>query len=116
MEFQNFEFCLIFSISGAEHLAFRLIRTIKLSIYKAIASPSDGRQITFTCSIYLIIEAMAPGNDIFDKTGEIPAFLKCLEAPAKNTVPWLRGFSTSTFCLHELREAARVVRPGVLRG
>ena len=54
-----------------------------MSIYKAIASPLDGRQITFTCSIYLIIEAMAPGNDIFDKTGEIPVVLECLEAPAK---------------------------------
>ena len=46
-----------------------------MSIYKAIASPLDGRQITFTCSILLIIEAMTPGNDIFDKTGEIPVVL-----------------------------------------
>ena len=57
-----------------------------MSIYKAIASPSDGRQITFTCSIYLIIEAMAPGNHIFDKTGEIPVFPGCLGAPAKKSV------------------------------
>ena len=83
MAFQNFEFCLIFSISGAEHLAFRLIRTIKLSIYKAIASPSDGRQITFTCSILLIIQALDPGNDIFHKTGEIPVVWESLERLCK---------------------------------
>ena len=83
MEFQNFEFCLIFSISGAEHLAFRLIRTIKLSIYKAIASPPDGRQITFTCSILLIIQALDPGNDIFHKTGEIPVVWESLERLCK---------------------------------
>ena len=53
-----------------------------MSIYKAIASPLDGRQITLTCSIYLIIQAMTPGNDIFDKTEEIPVFPGCLEAPA----------------------------------
>ena len=83
MESQNLEFCIIFSISGAEHLAFRLIRTIKLSIYKAIASPSDGRQITFPDSIHLIIQAMTPGNDIFEKTGEIPAVPWTLERPCK---------------------------------
>ena len=52
-----------------------------MNICKAIASPSDGRQITFTCSIHLIIEAMAPGNDIFDKTEEIPGLLECLDTP-----------------------------------
>ena len=56
-----------------------------MSIYKAIASPLDGRQITFPDSIHLIIESMAPGNDIFDKTGEIPVFLGCLEASTKKT-------------------------------
>ena len=54
-----------------------------MSIYNAIASPSDGRQITFTCSIHLIIEAMAPGNDMFDKTGEIPAVWESLERLCK---------------------------------
>ena len=58
-----------------------------MSVYKAIASPSDGRQITLTCSILLIIEATAPGNDIFDKTGEIPVFPERLEAVTKNNVP-----------------------------
>ena len=29
---------------------------------------------------------MGPGNHIFDKTGEIPVFLECLEAPAKKVV------------------------------
>ena len=46
-----------------------------MSIYKAIASPLDGRQITFCDSIHLFIEALTPGNDIFDKTGEIPVVL-----------------------------------------
>ena len=63
---------------------FRPIRSSKMSIYKAIASPFDGRQITLTCSIYLIIQAMTPGNDIFDKTGEIPAVPWTLERPCKN--------------------------------
>ena len=54
-----------------------------MSIYKAIASPLGGRQITFTCSIHLIIEAMTPANHIFDKTGEIPVFPGCLEAVTK---------------------------------
>ena len=75
---------------------------------KAIASPSDGRQITFTCSIYLIIEAMAPGIHIFDKTEEIPVFPGCLEALAKISVNHEIAFSTSTFGLLQLREAAHV--------
>ena len=54
-----------------------------MNIYKAIASPSDGRQITFTCSIHLIIEATTPGNHIFDKTEEIPVFPGCLERLCK---------------------------------
>ena len=44
---------------------------MRSSIYKAIASPLDGWQITFPDSIYFIIQAMAPGDVIFDKTGEI---------------------------------------------
>ena len=60
-----------------------------MNIYKAIASPSDGRQITFTCSIHLIIEAMGPGNDIFDKTGEIRVVWKCLGGRAKKTDSWV---------------------------
>ena len=67
------EFSNISKIS--RNLTFRLIRTIKLRTYNAIASPLDDRQITFSDSIHLIIEAMAPGNDIFDKTGEIPVVL-----------------------------------------
>ena len=58
-----------------------------MSIYKAIASPSDGRQITFPDSIHLIIQAMAPGNDIFDETGEIRVLPEVLEAPTKNIPP-----------------------------
>ena len=42
-----------------------------MGIYKAIASPSDARQITFTCSIDLIIEAPGPLNDIFGNAEEI---------------------------------------------
>ena len=44
----------------------------KLVVYKAKPSRSEGRQITFPDSIHFIVEAMTPGNDIFDKTGEIP--------------------------------------------
>ena len=40
----------------------------------------NGRQITFTASIDLIIQAIAPGNDIFDETGEIPVVPWRLEA------------------------------------
>ena len=72
------------------------IRSSKMSLYKAIASPLDGRQITFTCSIHLIIEAMAQGNHIFDKTGEIPVFPGCLEAVTKKSDSWYCVFSTST--------------------
>ena len=81
----------------SRNLRFRLIRSIRVSIYNAIASLLDGRQITFTCSIHLIIEAMAPGNHIFDKTGEIPVFLECLEAPAKKVV---RSVSKKC-CIHQ---------------
>ena len=89
-------------------LSFRQIRSSKMSIYKAIASPSDDRQITFTCSIHLIIEATTPGNHIFDKTEEIPAFPGCLEAVTKIWVYCGIHFSTSTFGLLQLREAAHV--------
>ena len=54
-----------------------------MSIYNAIASPSDGRKITFPDSIHLIIEAMVPGNDIFDETAEIRVVPEVLEAPTK---------------------------------
>ena len=54
-----------------------------MSIYKPIALPLDDRQIIFTCSIHLIIEAMDPGNHILDKTDEIPVVLWSLETPAK---------------------------------
>ena len=67
----------------SRNLRFRLIRSIRVSIYNAIASLLDGRQITFTCSIYLIIDAMAPGNVIFGKTGEIPAVPARLERLCK---------------------------------
>ena len=65
-----------------------------MSIYKAIASPSDGRQITFTCSIHLITEAMGPGNHIFDKTEEIPVFLGPGEAVQKKryTIDLFRNY------------------------
>ena len=58
-----------------------------MSIRKAIATPLDGRQITFPDSIHLIIEAMAPGNDIFDKTGEIPVVPEVLEPLTKKNIP-----------------------------
>ena len=64
-----------------------------MSIYKAIASPSDGRQITFPDSIHLIIEAMAPGNGIFDKSEEIRA-LAAAGVPSEkkiHTRPHLSG-------------------------
>ena len=67
-----------------------------MSIYKAIASLLDGRQITFPDSIHLIIEAMTPGNDIFDKTGEIRVVWESLEAVTKKSDNRLSGFSTST--------------------
>ena len=80
----------------SRNLRFRLIRSINMSIYKATASPSDGRQITFTCSILLIIEATAPGNHIFVKTEDIPVFAGCLEAVTKKSDSWYCVFSTST--------------------
>ena len=75
------EFSNISKIS--QNLTFRLIRTIKLSTYKAIASPLDDRQITFSDSIHLFIEAMGPGNDIFDETGEIPVVWESFERLCK---------------------------------
>ena len=51
-----------------------------MSIYKEERPSPDGRQITFTCSIHLIIEAMAPGDCIFDETGEIAALPWSLDA------------------------------------
>ena len=81
-----------------------------MSIYNAIASPLEGHKITFPDLIDFIIEAMTPGNDIFDKNEEIRLVLSCLEAPAKIFVPWPSGFSTSTFCLHQLCEANQVWR------
>ena len=69
--------------SKTEHLAFRLIRTLKLSIYKALASPLHDRQITFPDSIHLFIEAITPDNDIFDETGEIPVVWESLERLCK---------------------------------
>ena len=55
------------------NLSFRLIRHSKMSIYKKERPSRDGREITFTCSNHLIIEAMAQGDHIFDETGEIRA-------------------------------------------
>ena len=66
-----------------------------MSIYKAIASPSDGRQITFPDSIHLIIEAMAPGNDIFDETREIPVVWESLERLCKNVEVVVRPVTRS---------------------
>ena len=43
-----------------------------MMVYKAKPSRSEGRQITFPDSIHFIVEAIHPGNDIFDETGEIP--------------------------------------------
>ena len=54
-------------------------------IHKAIASPLDGRKITFPDSIDFIIQAMAPGIDICHKTEEIPAVPMILEAPTEKT-------------------------------
>ena len=68
-------------------------------------------EITFPDSIVFIIQVMPPGNDIFDKTEEIREVPKCLEAVAKNSVSWMIQFSTSTFGLLQLREAAHVGKP-----
>ena len=54
-----------------------------MSIYKAKASPSNGRQITFSDSIHLFIEAMDPGSAIFEETGEIRVIPWPLERPCK---------------------------------
>ena len=54
-----------------------------MSIYNEKPSPPDGRQITFSDSIDLIIQAMAAGNDIFNKTEEIPVVPWRLEAATK---------------------------------
>ena len=54
-----------------------------MGMYKEERPSPDGRQITFTCSIHLIIEAMAPGDCIFDETGEIAALPWSLDAALK---------------------------------
>ena len=49
------------------------------------APPSEGRQITFLDPIHFIIEAIHPGNVIFDETGEIPALPSGGSAPRKKS-------------------------------
>ena len=44
-----------------------------MSIYKEERPPRDGRKITFPDSNEFIIEAMGPGDHIFDETEEIRA-------------------------------------------
>ena len=58
-----------------------------MSIYKVIASPLGGRQITFPGSIYLFIEATGPGNDILDETREIRVVPEVSEALTKKNTP-----------------------------
>ena len=57
-------------------------------VYKEETPLSEGRQITFPDSNHLFIEAMDPGNDIFEETGEIRAIPRCLEARAKKSDKW----------------------------
>ena len=54
-----------------------------MSIYKEEMPSRNGRESTFPDSNDFIIEAMAPGDDIFDKTGEIPVVPWRLEAARK---------------------------------
>ena len=56
-----------------------------MSIYNEKPSWSDGRQITFRDSILLFIEAIHPGNDIFDETGERPVVPGALGTVAKTS-------------------------------
>ena len=55
-------------------------------LYKEKPSWSDGRQNTFRDSILLFFEAIDPGNDIFEETGEIPVILWHLGSRAKKNV------------------------------
>ena len=56
------------------------------TIYKEERPSPDGRKVTFPDSNHLIIEAMVPGNVIFDKIGEIRAMRWLAEAVQKNVV------------------------------
>ena len=55
-----------------------------MSIYKEERPSSDGHKITFPDSTHFIIQGMAPGNDIFDETGEIRVLRWPNEAVKKN--------------------------------
>ena len=65
----------------------------KLMVYKKKLLSSDGRQITFRDSNHLFIEAMDPGNDIFDETGEIRGVPGAHGAAAKKSVHWTETIS-----------------------
>ena len=54
-----------------ENQAKSSFRHAKMSIYKEERPSSDGHKITFPDSNDFIIQGMAPGNVIFDETGEI---------------------------------------------
>ena len=73
----------------SRNLSFRLIRHAKMSIYKEERPSSDGHKITFPDSNDFIIQGMAPGNAIFDETGEIRVLRWPNEAvQKKRTVPY----------------------------
>ena len=90
----------------------------EMSIYKEKPSWSDGRQITFRDSILLFIEAIDPGNDIFEETGEIPAIPWPLERPCKKAEvvvrPVTRQFRNRSG--QSYMDSARLQRVNPLRG
>ena len=61
-------------------------RAHEYGLYNAKPPPPEGRQITFPDSIHFIVEAIHPGNGIFDETGEIPVVAEGTGARKKNTV------------------------------
>ena len=88
-----------------------------MSIYKEERPWEDGRQITFTDSNHFIIEAMAPGDDIFDETGEIPALRGPGEAVQKKCTLWLSIFPDLQFAYTSSLTGlmCRLVQPFLLK-
>ena len=59
-------------------------------------------------SNWLIIQAVGPGIDIFDETGEIRVFLERLGVGEKKWYARCSKKATSTNCVTQLRERAQV--------
>ena len=74
-----------------------MIGQLSIVIYNVKVPSSDGRQIILSDSICFIIQAIAPGSAIFDKTGEMPALAPVGTALQEKTHTRLH---LSGFCDH----------------